>query len=346
MSGRPSPDAVVVLLSSFNGARFISEQIESIRRQSFGAWTLLIRDDGSTDETIAVLEGLARQDPRIRLTHDGGGNLGAAASFGVLLELAAENGAGYVAFADQDDVWHPDKLERQLAVLQRREGETGPQTPLLVHSDLTVVAEDLRVIHPSFLEYQHLRHVTERPLASALVQNFVTGCTAVFNRALVLSAVPLPRVVMHDWWMALCAASMGEILYLPAATVLYRQHDTNAIGSRGWARVCGEALRRPQAWWRESGARFAAAVQQACELGRRLPAGPEALRDFSQAFERDVGALRRLQVLRRHGIRPRTLLPVPVFFYFRALLWSPAPPARIRTGARRPAIFNPKDGHA
>ncbi len=364
--GQPSGE-VFVLLSSFNGSQFVGEQIESIRRQTFTQWTLLVRDDGSSDDTLDIVECIARGDPRIHLVRDGRGNLGAASSFGALLDHAADLGARYIALADQDDVWQPTKLTRQLELLRRREAETGTATPLLIHSDLTVVAEDLRVVHPSFLRFQHLRHVADWPLGAMLVQNFVTGCTAMFNRALLRAAVPVPNVVMHDWWLALCAAALGEILYLPEATVLYRQHDRNLIGSRGWLQVCRSSLRRPAVWWRESGARFSAAVHQACELSRRIEGsgadayprtpGQVALRQFSDAFANDRGFLRRLGAVRRHRIRPRTLLPYPVFFYIRALLWSPlgatAPmPAttshrrreRDPRRARGPAISNPKDG--
>jgi rhamnosyltransferase len=364
----PWSDGVVVILSSYNGARFIAEQIESIRRQSFTGWRLLVRDDGSSDDTPNIVERLARVDPRIHLLRDGDGNLGVAASFGALLERAAELKARYVAFADQDDVWQPHKLARELELLQRREAETGAATPLLVHSDLTVVAENLHVIHPSFLAFQHLGHRADWPIGAMLVQNFVTGCTALFNNALLQAAVPIPQVVMHDWWFGLCAAALGEILYLPEATVLYRQHDRNTIGSKGWPRVCRESIQGPFTWWRESGGRFAAAVRQAGELGRRLASrtdvrsqtpAQEALSEFAHAFGGGAGALRRLWAVRRHRIRPQTLLPYPVFFYLRVLLWSSAPapqgrPATRQRSApggdphrtRRPAIFNPKDGHA
>jgi hypothetical protein len=146
--------------------------------------------------------------------------------------------------------------------------------------------------------------------------------------------------------------------------VLYRQHDRNTVGARGWPQVCREGLRRPLVWWQESGARFDGAVRQARELDRRLADGsgtrpgspaPAALREFSQAFGRDVGALRRLRTVRRYGIRPRTLLPYPVFFYLRALLWSPARATGHRQAAAAAAepwgtpgraIFDAKDGPA
>jgi rhamnosyltransferase len=135
---------------------------------------------------------------------------------------------------------------------------------------------------------------------------------------------------MHDWWLALCAAAMGEVLHLPEATVLYRQHGRNALGSRGWRVVRRETLRRPLVWWRRSSTLFARAVHQGCELARRVERQSRetgvshpslaTLQEFRAAFLGVGGPLGRLRVVRRHGIRPESLLPYPVFFYARVLL--------------------------
>jgi rhamnosyltransferase len=353
------PDLLIVL-STFNGAKFVVEQIDSIRRQTCPGWTLLVRDDGSTDETVARVESLAAQDDRINLVRDTKGNLGPAASFGVLLEHAREGDAAYVAIADQDDIWLPTKLARELELLTAQEGATGRGMPLLVHSDLAVVREDLSLLHRSFLEFQGLRHRSESTLGPLLVQNFVTGSTVVLNRALLETAVPLPPVIMHDWWLALCAAALGRLLYVPEATVLYRQHGNNTQGSRGrLAGVIG-AVRRPVAWWSTSAAMLDRAVDQARELasnlGRRdLGSGSvrALLRDFVSAFGQGGSALRRLQVVYRHDILPRSFLPYPVPFYARVALWrgtSPrqgaryAAPARGTNGSNGSIMTASKDG--
>src|SRR5215213_7818397 len=130
---------LVIVLSSRDGACFISEQLQSIRRQTLAEWTLLVRDDGSTDQTLAILDSLAATEPRLRLIRDELGSLGPAKSFGVLLQHALNSRASYTALADQDDVWDSDKLERQLNVLRSREAVVGKAVPLLVHSDLRVV---------------------------------------------------------------------------------------------------------------------------------------------------------------------------------------------------------------
>lgn len=329
-AGRRAGNGVVILLSSYNGARFIAEQIESIRRQTLGGWELLVRDDGSADETVRLVEAQAAADPRIRLLRDGRGNLGPAHSFGALMEKALEAGAEYVAFSDQDDVWHPDKLERQMDVLRTREAATGAALPLLVHSDLSVVDERLQLVHQSFLGLQGLERDGSAPLQTLLTQNFVTGCTIVINRALLRAALPLPVVVMHDWWLALCAGALGEILYWPSPTVRYRQHDRNAAGSRSWVQASLEAVLHPLRWLRSSGATFDATVAQACALASRVErergaavaAAPlTTVREYCRAFSNRTGAVERLRTVRRHGVRPRSSLGYPLFFYARVALW-------------------------
>jgi rhamnosyltransferase len=320
---------VFVVLSSYNGARYIGEQIESIRRQTFTEWKLLVRDDGSSDETIRIVEALASSDPRIELVRDGRGNLQTVASFGALLERAMAAGAGYVALADQDDVWQPRKLSDQLTVLRERESAIGTGTPLLVHSDLAVVAEDLSVIQPSSLDFRG--HETEFPLGRLVVQNYVTGCTVLVNRALLQTALPFPKIIMHDWWLALCAAALGEVLCLPQPTVLYRQHGRNTVGFRGRRQACLETVLQPLTWWSRSGSLFSRVVAQARELAHRVEQSHQvsapspslfALQEFSTAFNGHGVSLQRLRVVRRYGFRPRSLLPYPVWFYARVLMWS------------------------
>jgi rhamnosyltransferase len=323
-----SQPTLLILLSSYNGERFIAEQINSIRRQTYTDWALVVRDDGSSDGTVAVIRSLAEQDPRITLLEDTKGNLGPAASFGALLVHAQEHGARYIALADQDDVWLPTKLARELDRLRDQEAASGVTVPLLIHSDLAVVRQDLTLLHRSFLQHQGLRHQAERPLRGLLIQNFVTGSTVVFNWALLECAVPFPRVIMHDWWLALCAAAFGRLLYLPEATVLYRQHADNAQGSQGRRAGVIRAVQRPVSWWNDSSAMLTRAVDQARELGHRLErrgAGTSSAQDmvseFCSAFA-SGSPWHRVRVVYRHGIRPRSFWPYPVPFFTRVLLWS------------------------
>jgi hypothetical protein len=321
-SARPGASLVIVL-SAYNGARYLAEQIESIRSQTWTDWTLVVRDDGSADGTVRLVEQLASADRRIQLYRDQRGNLGPVASFGALLEHAWIRGADYVALADQDDVWRPDKLERQIALLQEHEARAGRGRPALVHSDLAVVDAGLRPLHASFLAHQRLEHVGHDPLPRLLVQNFVTGCTVVLNRALLGVAIPVPPIVMHDWWLAQCAAALGSLLFLPAATVSYRQHARNVHGSPGALRLYRHALRRPGEWWGRGRRSLAAAGRQAGELAARLqalaeqgPVDPRALELVSRyhaVLRGPMGPLGRLREIRRLRVRPRSLFS-PLFY--------------------------------
>lgn len=220
-----------MVLATYRGARFLPEQLASVAAQQGVEWRLLVRDDGSCDETLAIVEAFGRDHRgRVELFDDGEVGLGAAQSFGRLL---AASTAPYVFSCDQDDVWLPDKLEQSVARLQGAERERGAEWPVLVHTDLQVVDEQLRSIAPSMNRYQHLGAEARSSLRALLVQNCVTGCTAGMNRALLELALPLPpEAIMHDWYLALTAAATGSVLYLADATVVYRQHGTNALGAR------------------------------------------------------------------------------------------------------------------
>jgi hypothetical protein len=225
------PVAVDVVLATYGGARFLPEQLASIAGQEGVHWRLIVRDDGSRDETRAIVGAFSLEHPgRVEWFDDDETGLGAARSFGRLL---AASKAPYVFSCDQDDVWLPGKLASSVARLQAAEGDRGPNVPLLVHTDLRVVDEQLRAIAPSMNHYQHLGADTRTSLRALLVQNCVTGCTVGMNRALLELALPLPAAaIMHDWWLALTAAACGSVLYVPDATVAYRQHGTNAVGAR------------------------------------------------------------------------------------------------------------------
>ncbi len=221
---------VIVVLSAYNGERHIAEQIESIRAQRFAGWSLIVRDDGSTDNTAGIVESFAKRDPRISLVSDKRGNIGPWASFGELLAIAHERGAEYVFLADQDDVWDSVKMAEQWALMTVHEKINGTDRPVLVHSDLKVVDEDLREIHSSFRDFQRSSYDSSDPLRTLLIHNAVAGCTIGVNRALLDFALPLPAGAWHDWWLALSAAATGVIDSTRAPAVLYRQHSHNVVG--------------------------------------------------------------------------------------------------------------------
>lgn len=297
---------VKIAMAAYNGSRFIAEQIESIQRQSFTGWTLLIRDDMSGDGTLAVVRQAAERDPRIEVMRDDLGNLGAIGNFGALMQAALEADADYLFFADQDDVWHPEKLATMLAAMRELELKYGA-VPLLVHCDLSVVGEELEPVAESFARYSGLSPATA-DLGVLLCQNQVTGCACAINRALLELSTPLPaQVLMHDWWLALLAASAGKIGFVPLPLVKYRQHQGNVLGAISFGRRVKELLFSLEQWElrmdviRKSFVQ--AAFLEARLQQRNIGAGQATLRQagiYSRALE--VPALRRVGVLREAGI--------------------------------------------
>lgn len=309
--GRPSP-SVTVVLSAYNGARHIAEQIASIRGQSFREWNLIVRDDGSSDETVAIVERLAAEDPRITLIDDSRANLGPAASFGILLERAYANGAQVVFLSDQDDVWLPQKMEEQLTLLDAEAARAGADGPMLVHSDLKVVDETLQLIHPSFSEFQRISYNAADPLRTLLIHNAVVGCSAAVNRPLLEFALPIPAGSPQDWWLAICAAATGRILRAGTAAVLYRQHGTNVVGAAPRHDFLGDLARNPVSFAAASFRAFNVGVEQARSLRERLRlkglAGGTVfarVERYCDAFAGDKTLPGRLRALKDSRARPQ-----------------------------------------
>ncbi|MCE5267989.1 MAG: glycosyltransferase [Planctomycetaceae bacterium] len=312
--------SVFVVLSTYNGGPYLRPLIESIRRQSFDAWTLLVRDDGSSDETVRLTEEMAAVDQRI-IPLDAGPRLGPYASFGLLMQQAYDRGAEYLLLADQDDVWHADKIERMLGRMHDVEAAAGRPSPQLVYSDLTVVDAELRMVHPSFLQHSRLRHGEGRPLRTLLGRCFVLGCASIANRPLLKLALPLPATVAsHDWWLALCAASVGRVSHLAQSTLDYRRHDQNTSGPAGFWKGFNPLRHSWRRRWEVGFRSFERSIHQARSLRERLrercsadSADSIALLDhFCAIFDRP-GRLRR--VLSLHGLNvPDIDLPRRVLY--------------------------------
>jgi hypothetical protein len=217
---------------------------------------------------VGILREWAGRDERIALVEGEDVRLGAAGSFARLWE-GAPAGAAYLGFVDQDDVWVPEKLERQLAAMREAERLHGDTTPILVHSDLSVVDSALRPVAPSFRAYARLGAL-EAPLPERVAHNVVTGCTVLVNRALREAAGPIPDGVMHDAWLACVATAVGRTVYLPQPLVAYRQHGANAIGARGAPALLSRAMWRALFPWRARQAVVRRDVATAARLAQAL----------------------------------------------------------------------------
>lgn len=223
---------VAIVLCTFNGNKYIEALMDSIIVQTYENWELWISDDGSKDNTISVVRQYAEFYPeKIHILPEHA-PLGACTNFLKTLTGAQLNEAEYYMFADQDDVWFPDKIEKLVAAMRMEEQSEREKTPLLIHSDCRVTDQNLQTIASSFTEYMGYNQ-SMKSLPHLLVQNNVVGASVLFNRALRNRIHSVPQsAVMHDHWIALVAAAFGRIGYLPEATYDYRQHAENVIGAR------------------------------------------------------------------------------------------------------------------
>lgn len=217
-----------ILLATYNGEKYIGQQIDSIRCQTYGDWQLLIHDDGSSDNTISIVKELSLKDSRIRLIEDGVVHLGVAKNFIHLLQYST---SPFVMFCDQDDVWLPTKVSDQLDAMLECEG-CHVNTPIVVHSDLLVVDSDLNLISNSFWKYSNI-NIQQRDFNFLGVKNIVTGCAMMLNRRAIDCSLPFkPETRMHDAWIVLnVLKSGGQLVSMETPTIKYRQHDNNVVGA-------------------------------------------------------------------------------------------------------------------
>lgn len=221
---------IEILLSTYNGEQYLADQIDSILAQNYRNWRLLIRDDGSTDNTLVILKSYHKKYPdKIIIFEDNMGNLGVTKSFSLLV---SKSDSDYVAFCDQDDVWLPDKLHLTYQKIKEVEKGVIPGTPIMVFSDLTVVDKDLNVISESLWDYQKLDPKISKNLYSILAQNIVSGCTILMNRNAKKISFPIPtNLFSHDHWVAINTCKYGVNVYVEKPLIMYRQHGVNEIGA-------------------------------------------------------------------------------------------------------------------
>ena len=232
----PKNPHVLILMATYNGEQFISDQIESILNQTYKNWKLVIHDDGSTDNTLDIINKYAEKyKDKIILIDDGIKCGGAKENFSHLIKIAKNSfDFDYIMFADQDDVWLPEKIEITLNKMVDVKYKVGEDKPILIHTDLKVVDERLNVMAESFWKYQKI-NPQHNTFNRVLVQNIVTGCTTMINKSALYICFPIPeKAILHDWWMALVVSAFGKIDYVSKPTVLYRQHANNDIGAKKW----------------------------------------------------------------------------------------------------------------
>ena len=219
-----------ILLAVYNGENHLNALLESLCAQDDSGFSVLVQDDGSDDASSSLLAEHLKNDTRFFFGSESGMHLGAAGNF---LSLIRQADADQVFLCDQDDVWMPEKVSVLKQAMIDAETRFGSDTPLLVHSDCVLMNEDGTVTAESFFRHQGW-DPSAVTLPRLLVQNNVTGCTLAMNRPLCRLIAEHGRakdLFMHDWFIALTAASFGHIIFVDRQLTAYRQHSENAIGA-------------------------------------------------------------------------------------------------------------------
>ncbi len=222
-------EQIAILMATYNGAAYLSEQLDSILCQTFADWHLYIHDDSSDDETLEILSRYEREHQQQITILNYSPQGGACRNFFSLLDAVE---APYYMFSDQDDVWLPMKIEKTFERMNTIEQE-APGTPIVVHSDLCMVDASLQPIAPSFIRNQQIKIERIRHFEDYAATNTVTGCTMIFNqKAKQCMKMPKTKAMMHDSWICLSVvAHNGIVSFIDEPLVKYRQHGNNTLGA-------------------------------------------------------------------------------------------------------------------
>lgn len=218
---------LAILLSTYNGSKFLREQLDSIINQNYNSWTLYIRDDGSSDITATIINEYVQKYDNIVYFEDSS-NLGSALSFMNLLRLVE---ADYYMFCDQDDFWFDSKISDSLNKI--KSVEVDYDGPALIFADLKVTDEKLRILSDSFWNYNKvLPELIMKEPDFINVFNCAPGCTMIFNSQLRNICNDYDNeIIMHDWYIMIKASLYGKVDYVNAPLMLYRQHFNNVVGA-------------------------------------------------------------------------------------------------------------------
>lgn len=222
---------VNIILATYNGEKYLREQLDSIMALDYDDFRLFVCDDCSSDSTVDIVnEYIGKYGDKIQLSINEN-NLGSTLSF--LNNLARVNKtspAQYYMFSDQDDVWLSDKIAISKHVMSRIEARRSKARPILIFNDALVVDHELNYLDRSFYRSNHLK-VHKTGFNRMLMENRCIGCTMFMNKALVdLLGETGPDIRYHDWWMALIASAFGTVRFVKAPTIMYRQHGNNQVG--------------------------------------------------------------------------------------------------------------------
>ncbi len=219
-------ETIDILLTTYNGEKYLKEQIDSILNQTYKNFNLIISDDCSNDMTRNILKEYEKKDPRIKVYFQEE-NLGYVKNFEFLLNKVENE---LYMLSDQDDVWMPQKIEKTYNYLKQQNAD-------LVFTDLIVVDETLNEMYPSFNDLMKYSKKAKKYSDYRLeyLYNCVTGCTLMSKKKFLENILPVPdnsQYVIHDFWIPLVVSLKGKIKYLDEPLIKYRQHGNNQVGAK------------------------------------------------------------------------------------------------------------------
>lgn len=220
-------EQIDILLATYNGEKYLKEQIDSILNQTYKNIKLIVSDDCSKDKTVEILKEYEKKDERVEI-YIQEKNLGVVKNIEFLLSKVESK---YYMLSDQDDIWNEEKVEKSLEKLKEENAD-------LVFGDLEVVDKDLKTVYPSFGDFMLLNDKIEKYINTDKLNylyNCVTGCTILAKKETINYILPLPnesKYLIHDHWIGLMVSLHGKVAYIKEKYIKYRQHGNNEIGAK------------------------------------------------------------------------------------------------------------------
>jgi glycosyltransferase, family 2 len=275
-------ETIDILLPTYNGENYLKEQIESILLQNYRNLRLLIRDDNSTDNSVNIINEYANKDNRVFVIKDNFGNLGLVKNIEKLLENSTSE---YIMFADQDDVWFPNKIEKMYEIIKNK----NKDIPILLHSNCYVTDENLNIKREFFK-----KSVEEYTIKDMFFKFFVQGSSTMINRKLKEISLPfVNNISVHDRYLHILSETYGERYFLSEPLMYYRQHSKNLIGSNTIVKkILRNIINLPKKFYLEKDKEMIETIIKEKNIER------EIFKDYLIVTDNKINKLKRYKILR------------------------------------------------